>query len=434
MRYLKDATIWTGEKLIENGWLLIKDGAIAEVGTGSIEDGESVSGKIIMPGFINMHSHLYSTLFRGFGISIMPITFKDILSEVWWQWDKKMDEKAVYYSALIGGIESLKAGITTIVDHHASYGYIKGSLRSLKEAVVDTLGMRADFCFEVSDRNGKEPAEKAIEENIEFAEETSGSSLLSAHIGLHASFTLGDETLIKVKKLTPEGIGFHIHLSEGIEDEIITRKVHGKSPTARLRDHGLLNQKSIVVHGIHLDEEEKNILKGQDVIFAHTPQSNMNNAVGTAYIRDLLQKGINVVLGTDGYSLNILNELRTLPLLQKHTKRDYNAIGLAELIKIWENGYSAASRLFGIKVGKIKPGYAADIIVADYEPFTPINDKNFYGHLLYGMTDRLNVLDVYINGKKVLSDGNPIGVEYHKVRQEAQAVAKKMWERMGYNA
>ncbi len=430
MFYLKDATIWTGKKLIKNGWLGIESGKIKEVGTGKIEQGESVKNRLIMPGFVNLHSHLYSTLFRGLGINITPVTFGDILSKIWWQWDKAMDEEAVFYSALIGGIESLKAGITTLIDHHASYGFVKGSLSRVKEAIIDTLGMRADLCFEISDRHGKEASKKAIEENIEFLEKIGNTPLLSAHIGLHASFTLKDDTLRRIKEFAPRGVGFHIHIAEGIEDEVITKQIYGKSVAKRLEDHGVLNEKSILVHGIHLDEEEKETLKEYNVVLAHTPQSNMNNAVGVANIRELLQKGIRVVLGTDGYSINILNELRTLPLLQKHTRRDYNAVEFSDITKVWENGYKVVNDLFGIKSGMIESGYTADIIVVDYEPFTPMNEENFYSHLIYGMTDHFRVVDVYVNGEKVLSNGNPTLVDYERVRKDAQRVAKKMWERM----
>ncbi|MCD6364081.1 MAG: putative aminohydrolase SsnA [Synergistetes bacterium] len=438
---LSNAVIWTNDgSLVEKGWIRIEGGVISEVGKGiPFSSDLDLAGKLVLPGLVNIHSHLYSSLVRGMPISVSPQSFLGILKEIWWKLDLHLDEESVYYSALVGGIESLKSGITAIVDHHASYGCVRGSLLLLKRALVDELGMRADLCYEVSDRCGREKAEEAIEENLSFIELSlkEGNGYFKAHLGLHASFTLSDETLQACVGSAPESVGFHIHLAEGPEDQRDSIEKYDLKVVERLDRWGILRKNTIVVHGIDLSAGEKDILSSRDVFFAHCPQSNMNNGVGTADLSSMFDRGIKVCLGNDGYGFNILNDLRVAFLLQKHEKRDFNAVSLEEICNTFlKNNYEALESFWGgeLKFGKIAPGYAADLIVLDYNPPTPLNADNFLGHLLFGIADSLKVDKVIVGGKVLLDSGKVLNVDEERVFSEAEKVAKRLWERVIENA
>ncbi len=436
---IKNANIFTNSEkgFIENGWIVIEEERIKEVGEGiPAEEGEVIDakGKLLMPGFVNAHTHIYSTLARGIPLDIHPRSFSDILSELWWKLDRYLDRDAIYYSALIGGIESLKSGVTTLIDHHASYGYIKGSLNTLKEVLLDTLGLRVDLCYEISDRWGKGDSERSLEESFDFLEyvRSQKNPLLSTHIGLHASFTLQDETLKRVRENTPWDIGFHIHLAEGIEDQIDAIKAHGKRVVERLLDYDILRDTSIVVHGIRLTQREIEILKEKGPFFAHAPQSNMNNGVGIQDIGYLMDKGINVVLGNDGFGFNILNDLRVMMLSQKHEHRDFNALGFENIYKIFfENNYKLLEKFFPGRFGKIEEGYMADFVIFDYIPPTPLTSSNMLGHLIFGLSDRVSVDKVFVGGRLRVDKGRVLGVDESKVYKEAQYVSSLLWKRIG---
>ena len=440
---IENARIWTnGDGLIEGGFVLIEGDKIAKVG-GMAECPEppkgaetiDARGRLLLPGFVCAHTHLYSALARGLALSgVSPKRFSDILEQIWWRLDKALDEESIYYSALVGGLRFIKSGVTTIVDHHASPDSIRESLRTIKKAVVDELGLRASLCYETSDRDGAERAQAAIAENIEFFDyaKATGDDRLSALIGLHASFTLSDETLLRLKReLGARDAGFHIHLAEGPEDQEDSLKNYKKRVAERLRDLGILSNKTVLVHGIHLSEAEKDILADTDAILVHNPQSNMNNAVGVADIPGMLARGILVGLGNDGFGYEMLSDLRAMSLVHKLVSRDPKALGLDLAHKIFfENNYAITKRLFGVDLGRIRPGYQADLILVDYLPPTPLHEGNFMGHLLFGLAGSLQVLTTIVDGTVVMRDRRIPGVEEEAAYREAREAAERLWKRI----
>ncbi|MGQ9477114.1 MAG: putative aminohydrolase SsnA [Candidatus Bipolaricaulia bacterium] len=440
---IENARIWTnGDGLIENGFVLIEGDKIAKVGGmgGGQKPPEGVEtidarGRLLLPGFVCAHTHLYSALARGLALpGVSPNSFGEILEQFWWRLDKALEPESIYYSALVGGLEFIKSGVTTIIDHHASPNSIRGSLKAIKRAVVDELGLRASLCYETSDRDGQRPALEGIAENIEFfdfarAEE---DDRLSPLIGLHASFTLSDKTLLRLKReLGDREVGFHIHLAEGPEDQEDSLKRYGKRVTERLRDLGILNAKTVLAHGVHLDEKEKGILAEADAILVHNPQSNMNNAVGVADIQGMLNKAILVGLGNDGFGYEMLSDLRAMSLVHKLVSRDPKALGLDLAHKIFfENNYAITKRLFGVDLGRIRPGYQADLILVDYLPPTPLHEGNFMGHLLFGLAGSLHILTTIVDGKVVMRDRRIPGIDEEAAYREAREVAERLWKRI----
>ncbi len=220
-------TLGKNNNVINNGAVLVEGEKIKDIGTTSVLKKKypkasylDAKNKLIMPGFINTHMHLYSTFARGLGKAAPSKNFPEILKNLWWRLDKKLNMDDVYYSAVIPMIDCIKHGTTTIIDHHASPNSITGSLDTIAKA-TKKAGIRASLCYETSDRDGQKIADEGIEENYNFVKkcDTAKDSMISGLFGLHASMTISAKTLEKcVKKVNELNTGFHVHTAEDISD------------------------------------------------------------------------------------------------------------------------------------------------------------------------------------------------------------------------
>ena len=443
MLILKGGTIVTlGEdcKVIEDGGLAIDGETIVAVGKGSDilakyagREGLTVrdlGGRLVMPGFLNAHMHLYSSFARGMSIAgPAPKTFTEILERLWWSMDKDLaTEEELYYSALIGAIESLKSGTTAIIDHHASFGMIKGSLDVLEKALKD-VGLKGSLCFEVSDRWGAKARDASIEENVRFIKKNANDPLVRAMFGLHASFTLEDETVRRcVKEAKDLNAAFHFHLAEGLADVTDARERGYKGVVDRLYDLGVLIPGSLAIHGVHIGETEVELLAKCGVNVVHNPQSNMNNAVGVPNVVGMIAKGVNVGLGTDGYTPSMLESAKVAYIVHKHERRD-PTVGWTETAKmLFESNAAIFSAHFCKPMGVIRENAAADLVVLDYYPPTPLTPQNLLGHLVFGIReDAVNT--VIVGGREVVKDHVLISMDERSVMAEARRVAESYWKK-----
>ncbi len=423
---------------MERGYLIIEGDQIVTVGAGAAPDTSGAEvidaqGKLLTPGLINAHGHLYSSLARGMPLrGFSPKSFREILEGLWWKLDRALSLEDVYISALVGGIWHIRRGVTTIFDHHASPSAIEGSLSEIKRAVVGKLGMRADLCYEVTDRGGKERRDQGIAENVRFAKEDMESGRVAVHFGLHASFTLSDESLEKAQAAAePLGLPFHIHLSEGKEDPVDSLQKYGMRTAERLDRFGILTEGTLLAHGIQLSGAELELLSQRPVSIIHNPRSNMNNAVGAAQVTTMLSRGIKVGIGTDGFGCDILGELLVARLLAHHTAGDPTALGDKDLLAILGHNYELAGKFFGLPFGRLAKGYAADLVIWDYRPPTPLNRDNLLSHLLFaGISEGLFPDTVLIAGAVRLRDGGFTDVDELEIMAKARAAAEALWKRV----
>ncbi len=394
-------------------------------------DGE---GRLLMPGFTNTHMHFYGMYARGMSLNATPHNFHEILVHLWWALDKVLDDEAVYYSALIPAISAVRYGVTSIIDHHASPNACAGSLDQIEKALRE-VGVRGLLCYETSDRDGKAIRDAGLAENERYirkciaAKEADPDHLFDGMMGLHASFTVDDETLEKAVAIANYlDRGCHIHMLEDYVDETATQEKYARSVVERLAHFGVLNDKSIAAHGIFLDEAGRKLLADSDTIVVHQAQSNMNNAVGRADIFALLESGVTVGIGTDGMSADLRREVMTGYLMHKHHTSDNN-LGWVEYEQMaMKNNPAIYQRLTGQKVGRIEEGYLADLILVDYYPPTPFTGDNFWGHFLFGMVDA-DVNTTIINGKVVMHDKVIAGIDEREIAAKSREVAKRVWEK-----
>lgn len=436
---IKNAYIFTGHETIEGGIIEIEDGLIKNLfpsteggNTKNIEDEiETIDagGNLVTGGFSIAHTHIYSALARGIITKTSPPeNFLEILEKLWWKLDRALNAEDIRVSTLLYASECLKHGVTTIFDHHASFGHIKGSL-DIIESEIDKLGMRACLCFEVSDRWGKAEAQKAIEENLRFIEKSTNDRI-RAMFGLHASFTLTDETL---KKCSHAGntlkSGFHIHIAEDKNDVEITKNKYGKKIIERLRDFEMLGEKTICAHGIWLDDDEIEILAQKGCYLAYNPQSNLNNAVGTLDVGKMVSKSVNVVIGTDGFTSNLFRETLAGLIVQNNLHRNPHAGWDSVPDCLLQNNSRLVKKCFNTESGKIIKGQKADVVIWNYIPPTPVTEKNFIGHAIFGLID-CRATDVIIDGQIVMKNGKISGINEQELYLECRKRAESLWKKM----
>ena len=434
---IKNCTIVTlGEKsrVLHNHALLVEDGLIKKIAPQKSFRGKYSKvieghGKVLMPGFINAHMHFYSTFARGLTKAKPSKNFMEVLNNLWWRLDKKLGLADSYYSAVIPLIDAVRKGTTTIIDHHASPFAIKGSLAAIEKAAKET-GLRACLCYELSDRDGKERAKEGMEENAEFIKRSKmeGGNSIKAMFGLHASFTLTNSTLEEAGELGRAlDAGFHIHAAESQSDQLFCETNYKKRVFQRLLDFGILGPKSIAAHCVHIDEKEMEILKQTGTAMVHNPQSNANNSVGIADLVAMSKEGILTGLGTDAMTVNMLEEVRNGVWLQ-HLKHDPSK-GFAEPVTALLYGNAKIANRYFKGLGELKEGFAADLILMDYFPPTPMDESNFYGHLVFGLSQC--AVDTTIAGGRVLMENKKLklDIDEEEVCRKSCELAKKLWTR-----
>ena len=427
--WIRNGLVWTGgdEPRVFSGGVLCQDGIIEAVGADAqlqkAAEGADVidaQGRLITPGFINAHMHLYSTFARGLPPKgLPPENFVEILERLWWHLDRVLTLENLGPSAEVVLLDALRAGVTTIIDHHASNGAIEGSLDVLARA-ASKFGLRLSTCYEVSDRGGKEKMTAGIQENLRFASAAKDDPMLVAMFGLHASFTLSDDTLETCAAAGREkGLPFHVHVAEASPDAEDARRRGYDGALTRLHTRGVITGKSLAIHCVHTSPEEWKLLKKAGAYAIHNPQSNMNNAVGAA--------GVQVGIGTDGMEADVREELRAAFLLGHHRTGDPRTMW-AEVDSLLNTNRHIASGLFGIRLGELEKGAAADVVVYNYRPPTSFEPDNFLGHLLFGFY-RSPARDVVVAGRARLLSGRPVDIDPAEVAARAQEQAQKLWNR-----
>lgn len=425
---------------IENGCVAVEEGIIVAYGTTADLQGKyptaefyDAKGRVIMPGLINTHTHIYSSFARGLSLPQEKPNenFIDILENQWWRIDKVLNTDDNKYSAYATGLESVRNGVTTIFDHHASQYHVDGSLFAIADSLKD-IGLRSSLCYEVSDRYGVDIANQAIKENIAFIDHASkdNSDMVKGMLGLHASFTLSEKTLENcVSAMGGRNAGYHVHTAEGISDLYDSLKKYGKRVVERLHDAGILGEKTMSIHNIHINAAEMDILKATNTATVHNPESNMGNAVGTTPALQMMQKGLLLGLGTDAYTQDMFESLKVANIIHKHHQCN-PSIGFMESYQmLFQNNAEICARYFEKPMGVIKEGAYADVIVVDYVPHTPLNENNIAGHTIFGLMGRC-VDSTMINGKFVMKDRVMQTVDEQAVLAKSREQAADFWKRV----
>jgi putative selenium metabolism protein SsnA len=433
-------TFGVDKRAIANGAVYYEDDTIVEVGASAELERKypaaarlDAAGRVVMPGLICAHTHFYGAFARGMAIpGHPPANFLEILERLWWRLDRALTLEDSRYSALVALVDAIRHGTTTLIDHHASPTHIDGSLDALAGAAAES-GLRVGLCYEVTDRNGPAGARAGIAENVRFLKRlrAAPNPKLGASFGLHAAFTLSDDTLATCQAaIVGLETGYHIHLAEDQADEADSLTKHGMRVAERLAERGILGSRTLVAHAIHVDERELEILRATRTKVSHQPRSNMNNAVGVAAVERMLDQGITVGLGNDGFTNNMFAEIHTAYLLHRASAGDPRVLPGDRLIEMaFHNSAAIAGLFFPRPVGALAPGAFADIIVLDYHPYTPLTDDNYPWHLIFGM-DGSHVTHTICGGQLLMKDRELLTLDEAAIAAHAQQLAPTIWRRV----
>ncbi|OIP61329.1 MAG: hypothetical protein AUK34_05085 [Ignavibacteria bacterium CG2_30_36_16] len=344
----------------------------------------NAGGRVVTVPMINFHDHFYSRLAKGLPLTGSMENFENILRNLWWKLDVVLDAEMIRASAQMAALESIRNGVTYIFDHHSSPKYANGSLETIAD-VLREFGLRGVLCFESTDRNGKQLAENGISENLNYLRNSTDNDF-KAMFGLHASFTLNDDTLRRTSEVIKEyGLGIHIHLCEDKIDREESLKNFKNNPVDRLNHFGLLNDKSILAHGIHLTDEDYRSISNCGSAIVYNLDSNFNNAVG---LPEILRTPLNVPIltGTDGMNSNPARTFKQLFLLARHQGMTFEQ-SLDWIKKVYFDELNFVQKYYP-DFSSLKTKDRADLIIWDYIPPTPFMEENFWGHYIYGILDR----------------------------------------------
>ena len=387
-------------------------------------------GQLLMPGGICAHTHFYGAYARGMAIpGAPPPDFPAILRQLWWPLDKALDADSVRASALVCLVDAIKHGTTSLIDHHASPNCIDGSLDIIGAAVEDA-GLRAVLCYEVTDRDGEDKMRAGIAENLRFLEQSATHPRLRGAFGLHASLTLSDASLRACAEAAPGEAGFHIHVAEHEADEEDSLRRSSLRVVQRLDQFGIWRENTIAAHCVHIDEAERDILRQRGVWVTHQPRSNMNNGVGAADIDGMLAAGLRLCLGNDGFSNNMWADWKAAYLLHKVSNRDPRRANGADIARMaWDNNAALMRQFFPeLALGEISPGAAADLVLVDYQPFTPLTAGNLPWHTIFGFEASM-VTTTICAGQVLMRDRQLLTLDESAIAAEALALAPGVWER-----
>jgi len=428
-------------QILDDHGLYIVDGLIKEVASSRSlvqkypsEEKLDARGQYVMPGNINAHGHYYSAF--AVGVSVpgdAPITLPTILNKLWWPFDKALNAEDVRYSVWNGVIDSIKHGTTTLFDHHSSPNCIDGVLDIIAE-VVDEAGLRSVLCFEVTDRDGPERAKAGIAENARFIRRCSKKAVaggrVKASFGIHAPMTVSEGTLEACRAAAPQGTGFHTHVAEHEYCQFRSLAMAGTRSVDRLQNHGILNERAILAHGIHLDAREVNLVAQSGARLSHQPRNNQNAADGVAEIESYLRAGVNVCLGNDGLTNTMWREAEAAYFLQKIAHRDGRRLSGNQLLEvaIYNNAALACEYYPEARLGVIEPGSFADLIFVDYHPATPLTTENLTGHYVFGFNESM-ITTTIVNGKVLMKDRCLTGIDEEAIKAKSREIVPAFWKR-----
>ena len=373
---------------------------------------------IARPGDVNAHTHLYSGL-APLGMpepKKQPRNFLEILQRVWWRLDRALDEKSLRASARLYLAEAVSLGTTFLVDHHESPSFIDGSLDVLADA-AEELGVRMLVCYGATERNGgRKEAKAGLAECRRFVKKNR-RPLVRGMVGLHAPFTVSDDTIAEAGDLCRElGVPLHVHVAEDGVDVEDARERGYRDPVDRLIALDALPPGSILAHGVHLDDRAVKRAAERGCWLVQNPRSNRNNKVGWPYA---LWKSERVALGTDGFPPDMEAERQAL-LETGAEAQDRKLLpggrGGARYDRRCQAGWDLAREVYDGVFSPLDVGAAADVAV-------------YARHAMPGLPTELP-LHVVIAGRVVLQEWRLASADFREIAAEARSQAKRLWARM----
>ncbi len=421
--------------LFEDGAVAVKDDSIVAVGktsdiTAQYTAAETIdcSGQIIMPGLVNSHTHLPMTLLRGLA--------DDLRLDVWllgYMMPTErvfVDKEFCYLGTKLAAAELIRSGTTCFAD---MYYYEEEVARAAAEVGIRGLAGQSVLKFPSPD---SESFEEALARTERFAEDWKNHPLIIPAVAPHAPYTCTDEILTACADIAKKhDIPLIIHVSETAAEVVESREEYGMPPVPRIKKLGVLDHKCLCAHCVHVDQGEIRTLHNYNAGIAHNPTSNLKLASGIAPVKDMLEQGVNVGIGTDGTAsnndLDMFVEIHLAAILAKTASNDPTVLPAREALLMATRMGAAACHIEDI-TGSLEVGKRADIIVLNRDGlhntprFSHSNDA-LYAQVVYA-TKSTDVQHVMCNGRILMRDRQLLTVDENDIRQKAQVIAVKIDE------
>ncbi len=369
-------------------------------------------GKYVTKSFTVGHHHIYSALARGMGAPKKnPVNFYEVLEYIWWTLDKVLDKDMIEASALTTAMACAKAGSAFVIDHHASPNFIEGSLEIIAKA-FDRVGVSHLLCYEITDRDGLDKAEKGLAETEAYLKNRQGL------VGLHASFTVGNDTMRKAADMTKRlNSGFHIHVAEDLYDQTHCEQTYGKRVVERLNDYGVLDSsKTILGHCLHLSENERAIINKSKAYVVQNMESNLNNKVGYFNGKGI---GERIMFGTDGMHSDMLQSAKAAFFVGQ-------GFDVIDYPSVYQRFRTADAYL---EQNNFEGNGENNLVVLNYDTPTEFSQANFLGHFVFGLNSN-HVQHVISDGKLIVKDRVIQTVNEAEILEFSREQSVKLWKKM----
>lgn len=420
--------------VIPKGYIRVNGPRIADISEGepkfTADTVVDASGCVVIPGLITAHTHLYGILLRGASLNIRPPTdFAQVLQRVWWPFDEALTTEDAYASALSASADMLRNGSTLYADTYSGPNSIEGSLQEIARGTKE-VGMRGIIAFEMTERNNPEEATRGFQEGVKFIQSCKKNDLVSGMMSLHASFTVGDEIVTKAVAEAKElDVPVTVHTSEGLVDLYHNLETTGERTVERLDRLGVLGPKTVLGHCVHVNDHEMDLIAKRRASVAHNPMSNMLNAVGVAPVPTMLEKGITVGLGNDGWIYDPFENMRCALTVHRLASGNPSVIGPDAIFKM---ATIEGARCYGLEneLGSLEKRKLADIVILDSSRVpTPLTAESVIGHLINTFGGR-DVRDVVVNGQVVVKDRELTKTTDVHVAEVSKKSAEGLWSRL----
>lgn len=433
MLILPDWLVSSAATLPQPGWgVRVVGGLVDAVGshddlraTYPTDEVVSGAGRVLLPGFVNAHVHLYGVLAHGIPLDHPPDGFWSFLADFWWpKVEDALDHDMIRAAADWVCAEMLRSGTTTFYDILEAPHALPDALLVEKE-VVEKRGLRGLLSFEATERAGPQIAERGLIENVALIEACRDSELVSGLMCFHTTFTCGESYIRRAFELAGDlGVLTHAHCNEGVHEGAWC-EAHLGMRTLEFYDRiGVTGPGFLASQCVQLSDREREIIAATGMKVSHMPLANCEVGGGIAPVPELLAAGVTVGLGSDGYVNDFYEVMRGAFLLHKARLLDPAAMPAAKVLELATEGGATALGLD--RVGRLEPGWAADLQLVDARFPTPLTAHNLLEQVVL-WRNHTHVTDVMVAGHWRVRSGEVLGADLEQMRARTHEQATRLW-------
>jgi len=386
------------------------------------------SGHVLAPGFVNAHTHLYGVLAHGIPLANAPSDFWAFLADFWWPLvEDALDHEMICAATDWVCAEMLRSGVTSFYDCLEAPFAIPDALFAQKE-VVDNRGLRGILSFESTERVSKANGQVGLQENARFIDHCrSEEGLVQGLMCFHTTFTCSADFIQQAFGLGDErGVLTHMHCNEGVHEPNYALEHFGMRTLEYYDKLGVTGPHMLASQCVQLSERERAIIAERDIKVTHMPLSNCEVGGGIAPVPQQMAAGVTLGLGSDGYINDFFEVMRCALLIHKANQLNPQVMPAHDVLYLATEG---GANSIGLKqVGRLEPGWAADLQIIDASFPTPVAEHNLYDQLVL-WRNHTHVRDVMVAGQWRVRDGVVMDADLGTMRARVHHAADRMWAR-----